>query len=257
MIKQGYTSTDELILSTDYAQYAGYETRDEYEQAKIETQKLIDEERRRRETISQIRSKAWERDLDTEFNYYQKLYKTQAEFFEKTAKNLATYMYGNTDQAKDELAKINDIVQKYNEALQKGIKSSWRLMFDELQQYTKKLKDIGIAQGILPEEAFFGANGEVNNPIADDRVMIYHPNGKTSYGYAKTEEPQPENINLPVLYTSTPSNVQNIEEAEIIEETPKDWRKHPELKYRDWETDRKSTRLNSSHEIPSRMPSSA
>ena len=27
--------------------------------------------------------------------------------------------------------------------------------------------------------------------------------------------------------------------------------------YRDWETDRKSTRLNSSHEIPTRMPSSA
>ena len=30
-----------------------------------------------------------------------------------------------------------------------------------------------------------------------------------------------------------------------------------EFTYRDWETDRKSTRLNSSHEIPSRMPSSA
>ena len=30
-----------------------------------------------------------------------------------------------------------------------------------------------------------------------------------------------------------------------------------EVSYRDWETDRKSTRLNSSHEIPSRMPSSA
>ena len=30
-----------------------------------------------------------------------------------------------------------------------------------------------------------------------------------------------------------------------------------ESPYRDWETDRKSTRLNSSHEIPSRMPSSA
>ena len=30
-----------------------------------------------------------------------------------------------------------------------------------------------------------------------------------------------------------------------------------EAAYRDWETDRKSTRLNSSHEIPSRMPSSA
>ena len=32
---------------------------------------------------------------------------------------------------------------------------------------------------------------------------------------------------------------------------------HAVLRYRDWETDRKSTRLNSSHEIPSRMPSSA
>ena len=31
----------------------------------------------------------------------------------------------------------------------------------------------------------------------------------------------------------------------------------PLVAYRDWETDRKSTRLNSSHEIPSRMPSSA
>ena len=30
-----------------------------------------------------------------------------------------------------------------------------------------------------------------------------------------------------------------------------------DMAYRDWETDRKSTRLNSSHEIPSRMPSSA
>ena len=33
--------------------------------------------------------------------------------------------------------------------------------------------------------------------------------------------------------------------------------KSQDMLYRDWETDRKSTRLNSSHEIPSRMPSSA
>ena len=33
--------------------------------------------------------------------------------------------------------------------------------------------------------------------------------------------------------------------------------KFDELKYRDWETDRKSTRLNSSHRSLSRMPSSA
>ena len=30
-----------------------------------------------------------------------------------------------------------------------------------------------------------------------------------------------------------------------------------DAKYRDWETDRKSTRLNSSHSAKSRMPSSA
>ena len=30
-----------------------------------------------------------------------------------------------------------------------------------------------------------------------------------------------------------------------------------EIRYRDWETDRKSTRLNSSHSAKSRMPSSA
>ena len=35
------------------------------------------------------------------------------------------------------------------------------------------------------------------------------------------------------------------------------WSQGDGASYRDWETDRKSTRLNSSHEIPSRMPSSA
>ena len=33
--------------------------------------------------------------------------------------------------------------------------------------------------------------------------------------------------------------------------------KYDNLAYRDWETDRKSTRLNSSHRSLSRMPSSA
>ena len=38
---------------------------------------------------------------------------------------------------------------------------------------------------------------------------------------------------------------------------PKQETERQDRGYRDWETDRKSTRLNSSHEIPSRMPSSA
>ena len=47
-----------------------------------------------------------------------------------------------------------------------------------------------------------------------------------------------------------PNNV----DLSIINDT--DWF-YIKTQYRDWETDRKSTRLNSSHEIPSRMPSSA
>ena len=39
--------------------------------------------------------------------------------------------------------------------------------------------------------------------------------------------------------------------------TGKDWDLHELNQYRDWETDRKSTRLNSSHSAKSRMPSSA
>ena len=36
-----------------------------------------------------------------------------------------------------------------------------------------------------------------------------------------------------------------------------EWARHLSRIYRDWETDRKSTRLNSSHSAKSRMPSSA
>ena len=45
----------------------------------------------------------------------------------------------------------------------------------------------------------------------------------------------------------------------IIETKQNTWvyRNGYEVYYRDWETDRKSTRLNSSHSAKSRMPSSA
>ena len=43
--------------------------------------------------------------------------------------------------------------------------------------------------------------------------------------------------------------------SDIIRETAE--REVREVRYRDWETDRKSTRLNSSHSAKSRMPSSA
>ena len=45
------------------------------------------------------------------------------------------------------------------------------------------------------------------------------------------------------------------DESHIIEQTLENICQH--FKYRDWETDRKSTRLNSSHSGEARMPSSA
>ena len=48
----------------------------------------------------------------------------------------------------------------------------------------------------------------------------------------EAEEVKTESNNLPVLYNSTPSTVETIEEAEIIEEPAKDLRKHPELEHR-------------------------
>ena len=48
-----------------------------------------------------------------------------------------------------------------------------------------------------------------------------------------------------------------IESGKNIIEAIKDFDGSPRASYRDWETDRKSTRLNSSHRSLSRMPSSA
>ena len=52
-----------------------------------------------------------------------------------------------------------------------------------------------------------------------------------------------------VVHTEYPRFILNVEEEEV------EWL--DDLTYRDWETDRKSTRLNSSHITRSRMPSSA
>ena len=58
-------------------------------------------------------------------------------------------------------------------------------------------------------------------------------------------------------FTQNPNDGQRListSPSKLVEASPKDniWGK-----YRDWETDRKSTRLNSSHSAKSRMPSSA
>ena len=63
-----------------------------------------------------------------------------------------------------------------------------------------------------------------------------------------------------IFRTASEERLQAIDEGLLqLEQNPN----NPELitailrEYRDWETDRKSTRLNSSHSAKSRMPSSA
>ena len=76
------------------------------------------------------------------------------------------------------------------------------------------------------------------------------------------ENKEPIDDGAPTIYTARKDGVDpayNIrtDRFEIAAEIMDKLNRDKITKYRDWETDRKSTRLNSSHEIPSRMPSSA
>ena len=64
-------------------------------------------------------------------------------------------------------------------------------------------------------------------------------------------------INRYLLFSGlffTSSNINSETVSKIFDSKTKQF---PSFHYRDWETDRKSTRLNSSHSAKSRMPSSA
>ena len=84
--------------------------------------------------------------------------------------------------------------------------------------------------------------------------QLYHPTWDTIFGWTDQKGGEATSISAPLRYD-------NMMRFRIL----RDWKIEPEIAgnfnpnsdYRDWETDRKSTRLNSSHEIPSRMPSSA
>ena len=99
------------------------------------------------------------------------------------------------------------------------------------------------------------ANAEtIQNPIVYERAdpwVYLHSDG---YYYFTGSVPGYQSIEL--------RRAKSLNELEDAERKTV-WQAHESgpmselIWYRDWETDRKSTRLNSSHEIPSRMPSSA
>ena len=93
-------------------------------------------------------------------------------------------------------------------------------------------------------------------------VAMYEKNKESFTYYADpTKIKDYLSMGIPVLLTDLPYNAKEIEKEKcgiIVDYKKKDIADAViKLMYRDWETDRKSTRLNSSHEIPSRMPSSA
>ena len=77
---------------------------------------------------------------------------------------------------------------------------------------------------------------------------------KVLMGLSSEMMPTGEEIEVMLNYAIDNWYNQTIEEIELAVICNMN---HENATYRDWETDRKSTRLNSSHEIPSRMPSSA
>ena len=62
----------------------------------------------------------------------------------------------------------------------------------------------------------------------------------------------PETITPEAIVSPLPQSLAWVDEAQLPGSA-----ELPDSSYRDWETDRKSTRLNSSHSRASRMPSSA
>ena len=90
-------------------------------------------------------------------------------------------------------------------------------------------------------------------------MIIY---GIENCGYCTELKEGLKKIDIPFIYINISNNEElgdKIEEIYKCPVYPIISLKYPQqiTGYRDWETDRKSTRLNSSHSAKSRMPSSA
>ena len=108
---------------------------------------------------------------------------------------------------------------------------------------------------IMQEQNRFNAAEAQKN--RDWQELMYRMFGTSS---AKANDLRAAGLNALLGDVSASGNVgsgASATAAESAQMMPTDYSFVGDATYRDWETDRKSTRLNSSHEIPSRMPSSA
>ena len=114
-----------------------------------------------------------------------------------------------------------------------------------------------------------GQTGEYNNP-PEGMTFLYEPftystgaPSITGYAYKVRHRTTPENLgvsvfNLDDYVTNTGSWKMETATKTLLQDLNLKYTRFYNLRsYRDWETDRKSTRLNSSHSAKSRMPSSA
>ena len=102
-------------------------------------------------------------------------------------------------------------------------------------------------------EEFAKAGHNISPRIAIEAAEVLEACGPNCFEYIADFATQKD------LLKRALTKFKSIEQLFIFEEVIKEYVSFmdPNESYRDWETDRKSTRLNSSHEIPSRMPSSA
>ena len=128
-----------------------------------------------------------------------------------------------------------------NDGLGSGNGNAWRTLTYAMS----------VASPVLPGDLIYVKGGNYGN-----ENVVFEKSGIpgspiTIQGYKTTPGDSPavliNNVNPYASYTTT----------EMPTYTGSSRATGTASMYRDWETDRKSTRLNSSHEIPSRMPSSA
>ena len=150
--------------------------------------------------------------------------------------------------AEDSKQKIIDRIENYP-AQNEDEKEEIQTFLDMANRTDDFSRDLALLLGLEGDELTLNFTES-----SVDRMMLFeHIIGKE----IEDKEVQDLNNVCDYLFPIEPK-LKNIIEAAINKKTTKQaWDRDNKKYYRDWETDQKSTRLNSSHSAKSRMPSSA